>query len=401
MLNDGAEPLRVAFADIVNPGWTAGAHYYKNLFTALRALDDGRRPRVSVVVPPSRQDAGYETYRDLADHVVEVPPAPRRGVVRRVGRRLGVGPREARPIEDLLHEEGVDALFASLSHFGPDFRIPLLGWIHDFQHKHHPELFPAYENEQRDQLFERMGANCTRVVLSSEDARKDFERFVPSHADKARVLRFVAQPPAGVYDRDPGWICGEYHLPERFVYLPNQFWVHKNHGLVIEALASLAATRPDVTVVCTGNPADTRDPLHFGELLARVSRLGVRDSFVVLGWVPHAHTFHLVRQAIAVLQPSLFEGWSTTVEETKSIGKAIVLSDIPIHREQAPAGALYFDPADADALAERLVEAYDTRTPGPDDALEAAAREALPARTREYGETFLDHVRDAMAAHPS
>jgi hypothetical protein len=34
-----------------------------------------------------------------------------------------------------------------------------------------------------------------------------------------------------------------------------------------------------------------------------------------------------------------------TVEETKSIGKTIVLSDIPIHREQAPASALYFDPS--------------------------------------------------------
>ena len=147
--------------------------------------------------------------------------------------------------------------------------------------------------------------------------------------------------------------------------------MHKGHRLVIEALAQLRASRPDVVVVCTGNTADHRDPMYFGELLAEVSRLGLRENFVILGWVPQPHIFHLMRQAVAVLQPSRFEGWSTTVEETKSVGKSIILSDIPVHREQAPAGALYFDPTDAAALAEQLVAAYETCSPGPDSVLEA------------------------------
>jgi glycosyltransferase involved in cell wall biosynthesis len=185
------------------------------------------------------------------------------------------------------------------------------------------------------------------------------------------------------------------------VYLPNQFWLHKGHGVVVDALHQLLTRRPDITVVCTGNTTDTRDPLHFGELLARVSQLGVRENFVVLGWVPHAHTFHLLRQSLAVLQPSLFEGWSTTVEETKSIGKPIVLSDIPIHREQAPPEAAYFDPSDPAALAERLIEVYETRSPGPDHELEARARAELPGRTRDYATTFVEIARDAVTAGSS
>ncbi len=403
MSNKEAEtPLRVAFADIANPGWTAGAHYYKNLFIALRQLDENRQPHVVVVVPPLRRAGGYETYRDLADEVVGTPTEPRSGFVlrqlRRVRRRLAGDARRGRPLERLLREQDIDAMFACWTEFGSSFGIPLLGWIPDFQHKHHPELFSPWENRQRDRLFDRMAANCSRVVVSSEDARRDYERFLPSYARKARVLRFVAQVPPDVYDGDPRRICDEYHLPERFVYLPNQFWVHKNHALVVEALILLRSRRPDLTVAGTGNPADNRDPVHFGELLARVSRLGLRDNFVVLGWVPHAHTFRLLRQSVAVLQPSLFEGWSTTVEETKSIGKTIVLSDIPIHREQAPTSALYIDPTDAAALAERLIEVYDTRAPGPDGALESLARKSLPGRTREYAETFVDMVRDAMAS---
>jgi glycosyltransferase involved in cell wall biosynthesis len=394
--------LRIAFADIVNPGWTAGAHYYKNLFGALGQLDDRRRPRILVLVPPAKPGRGYHAYRDLADELVETPtPGHLQRYVQRATRLAGRTGGSGRRYDRVLTEHEIDALFVSWAEFRASANVPQLGWIHDFQHQHLPELFSPQENRQRDDRFGRLAASCSRVVLSSEDARRDYERFLPSMAEKARVLRFVAQVPPGVYDGDPAWICDEYHLPQRFVYLPNQFWVHKGHQLVVDALAQLKASRPDITVVCTGNPADHRDPLYFGELLARVSRLGLRDNFVVLGWVPQAHIFHLMRQAVAVLQPSRFEGWSTTVEETKSVGKAIILSDIPVHREQAPASASYFDPSDAAALAEQLIETYDSRSPGPDEALEEAACAALPARTREFAEAFVGIVRDAIASRPT
>jgi glycosyltransferase involved in cell wall biosynthesis len=394
----GAEPpLRVAFYDIANPAWTAGAHYYKNLFDALRQLDDDGRPRIVVLVPPAKHTSGYHTYRDLADELVELPRASVVDrYVRRATRRLGRSPRSSRQLDRVLMDQGIDAMFVSWAEFDAPVAVPLLGWIHDFQHKHLPELFSPKENALRDDVFERLAENSSCVVLSSEDARSDYDRFLPSYAAKARVLRFVAQVPPDVYATDPGWICDEYHLPRRFVYLPNQFWVHKGHRIVIEALAQLRASHPDVTVVCTGNTADHREPMYFGELLAEVSRRGVRDNFVILGWVPQAHIFHLMRQSLAVLQPSRFEGWSTTVEETKSVGKTIILSDILVHREQAPASARYFDSNDASALAEQLVAAYDTLSPGPDEALEETARAALPERTREFAETFFGIVREVV-----
>ena len=62
----------------------------------------------------------------------------------------------------------------------------------------------------------------------------------------------------------------------------------------------------------------------------------------------------LMRSASGVLNPSLFEGWSTTVEEAKLLGKRLILSDIPVHREQDPAAALYLDPRDPAAWAEAM-----------------------------------------------
>jgi glycosyltransferase involved in cell wall biosynthesis len=193
-----------------------------------------------------------------------------------------------------------------------------------------------------------------------------------------------------VYATDPAEICERYHLPERFIYLPNQFWQHKNHGLVVDAVALAKRRCPDIAVVCTGNTQDHRNPLYLGKLLSKVAALDLRDNFIILGWVEHPDIYQLMRQSLAVLQASLFEGWSTTVEEARSVGKRIILSDISIHREQDPPSATFFDPRDPNALAERLLEAYVDRRSGADDELEASARRSLPERTREFGERFLE-----------
>lgn len=389
----------VAFADIANSSWTAGAHYYQNLFSALRSLDAARRPRLVLIKWMWSAPQSYDGYREAVDEVLIAPPESSRNFWQRQRVRMQKFahlyrlPGTTKPrLASLLRAQQFDAIFTCWDEYGPNFGVPLLGWIPDFQHVHLPELFSPEENRQRDQLFTRMSRCATRIILSSEDARGDFENFAPAMAHKARVLPFVAQIPDKVYEADPAGMCEQYHLPKRFIYLPNQFWRHKNHELVIEALGLAKSTRPEITVVCTGNTQDNRNSLYFGQLLSKISISSLRDNLIILGWVPHAHIFKLMRQSLAVLQPSLFEGRSTTVEEARSLGKHIILSDIPVHCEQNPPSVTFFDPRDPHALAECLLRAYDERKPGPDEPLEGAARQSLPERTREFGERFMEVV---------
>ena len=62
------------------------------------------------------------------------------------------------------------------------------------------------------------------------------------------------------------------------------------------------------------------------------------------------------------MQPSLFEGWSTVVEDAKCLNKFIFLSDLPVHREQNPANVCFFDPYDEDALTDKLLKVEPTTT---------------------------------------
>lgn len=65
-----------------------------------------------------------------------------------------------------------------------------------------------------------------------------------------------------------------------------------------------------------------------------------------------------MNECISIVQPSLFEGWNTGVEEAKAINKYLILSDIPVHREQVTQNATFFNPYDETELSEKLLNAY-------------------------------------------
>ena len=216
-------------------------------------------------------------------------------------------------------------------------------------------------------------------MVSSHSAQQDLQKFAPQQAHKARVLQFVAAPDLeACRDIRAADLERRYGFAGRYFLVPNQFWAHKNHRVIIEALHLLRSSGKPVTVVATGSTADYRQPGYFDSLRQQLRERQLEDSFKVLGVVPYAHLLALMRDAVAILNPSLFEGWSTSVEEAKSLGKQVVLSDIPVHREQMPAHGRYFAPDDAPALAQHLRDLGQSYDAELDAARMAQARAALP-----------------------
>jgi glycosyltransferase involved in cell wall biosynthesis len=150
----------------------------------------------------------------------------------------------------------------------------------------------------------------------------------------------------------------KYRFSGKYFLLPNQFWRHKNHSTVIEALGTLKSEGKKVLILMTGNTKDYRQPEYFASLMTRAKELNVLDSFCCLGVVSAKDLTALMQHSHAIINPSFFEGWSTTVEEAKSLGKCVILSDIPVHREQDPPLATYFLPNDVNTFASVLWEIW-------------------------------------------
>jgi glycosyltransferase involved in cell wall biosynthesis len=302
-------------------------------------------------------------------------------------------------LEKILRENGINVLFGPVLLFNCS-GVATLSWLWDFQHTHLPEMFSKEERSNRDSNFMQSAKSATRIIVLSEAVKKDFQDFAPLHASKARVLSPISRIPEITYESDPGTIVRLYHLPDKFVYLPNQFWKHKNHELVFRAVKNLKEKGIKVTVVCTGYPGDYRHSGYFASLWQKVSEWDLRRQIIYLGLIPYAHVLSLIRQSVCVINPSRFEGWGMTVDEARSVGKRALVSDIPAHREQNSPGAIYFSPEDCQDLEAKLAQIWNNTASGPDEEFEREARLKLPERLSSYAQAFVSISREAYQEHP-
>src|SRR5258705_1108659 len=363
-----------AFNPVGPPGCVGGGIYLQTLFQALKQ-SRGADLNISVVGENGFLSDNSQI-RELVDDVISYPSVKRwtstwakESASLRIRRRGVVR-------DQILRQHNVDLIAFGEAPEGS--KIPALAWIPDFQHRHLPEFFSSEECLNRDLSFSRLAERAARVILISESVKKDFVAFHPVFADKARVLQPISAIPPSVYDADPGLLCAEYNLPAKFFYLPNQFWKHKNHITVFRALKILKDRGVPVFVVCSGHLDDYRHPAFFSELLQEISRLNVREQVAVLGVVPREHVFQLMRQSVGVLNPSLFEGYGMTVDEARSFGKQILVSDIAPHREQNPPRATFFDKLDCENLAHQMERVWRENSPGPEARVEGTCRSVMP-----------------------
>lgn len=384
----------IAFAS-EHRDWAGGTRYFQNLVHALQYVDNGNTLTIYILyVKGLNREYFQKTYPSVS-HYYEIPPAPFRE--RWFSSQLRRLPKiERLPLESsnsrLARHLNLDVLLA-LNDLDLTYRVPYLYWLPDMQHIRLPDYFSQREIDKRNFLFRLAADSASSVIVSSQAAASEFERWYPEHPCRISIQPFAAQIETDVFERDPSWVCDKYHLPIRFFFLPNQFWKHKNHQVVVQALHLLSKNGKDIRVVCSGDLTDYRHPEYFSDLIRSVSEVGIREQIVFLGTVPREDLSALMRQSIAIIQPSFFEGWSTTVEEVKSLGKRIILSDIPVHREQNPPAAIYFDPTSAAHLAEIMSQIFSVVSPGPDITLEKQARDTYPERLKQFGMSYLELLR--------
>ena len=347
---------RVAFPLVAPQGATGIFHYLVNLFRVLHRYGSGSVEPVVFV----GTDAGSVERAQLAQPGVRVKESPLfdvRWKRRSLLRSLLMG-RDA-AVEGLFRKEGIALVFENAAFYGWRLGIPTLAWMPDFQHRRLRRFFGTAAFLRRELGFRAQVASGRMVLVSSRDAQKDCIELYGVPPDRVVAVRFAVLRPDLEVASDPDAIREKYGLPERFFYVPNQFWVHKNHLVVIDALALLKREGRPVAVAASGRPVDPRRPRHYQDLVARVRTLDLSEEFRFLGVIPYSDVSALMCACIGVINPSLFEGWSSSVEEAKSLDVPVVLSDIPVHREQEPLRAIYFDPQNPAMLAKALVEALD------------------------------------------
>jgi glycosyltransferase involved in cell wall biosynthesis len=386
--------LRIAFTNIPRRLWAGGYNYQRNLFEVLNrhspgtvvpvlfagAADDPEEIAVLAGIP------GVEVVRSpVFDHAAT-------GLARATDLARAIVFGLDAPAVAAFTASKIDMVFESARFFGWRLPFPAVAWFPDFQHRLLPHLFSRSAYWRRDLGFRVQIASGRHIMLSSATALGDLKRFYPGNSNGVSVVRFATEPPASLLATQPSDVIAHYGLPSRYFYLPNQFWRHKNHQLVVDALDLLKRRGLDVVVAASGSTLDFREPGLFEAMMKEVKARGLEMNFRHLGMIPLDHVYALLRASTALINPSECEGWSTTVEEAKSFGVPTILSDIDVHREQTEGGARYFGIRDSKSLADHMLQVAQTAGP-------ATVRNLLPnleQRVEAFVADFVRMTRDVM-----
>jgi hypothetical protein len=113
-----------------------------------------------------------------------------------------------------------------------------------------------------------------------------------------------------------------------------------------------------------------------------------------MGFMDRYEQLKLMSQSIAVIQPSLFEGWSTVVEDAKALGKRAIISDINVHLEQQNEDTTIFPANDFVKLSKILMEIQQKSKSIVFQNKKTRLNNQVIKRAEKYGELFYKLLND-------
>lgn len=353
-----AKRKRIGLVFLYDEIWAGGMYYLLNIINALNRLDDKQKPELVILYGhegiKEKVNPGmypyltylpfYKSYNFLENLFV------------RVVNRLGLFKKEYSFLPQYSRSL-VDFVFPCDYSFNHEYnslkRLRKIYWIPDFQHKHLPRFFKQDDLIYRDHAIDKLANMNEKLVLSSENAKADFLKFFPHQRCSLQVIRFASVLP-GFMHLNVDDLKKGFGITSTYFFSPNQFWAHKNHIIILKAIALLKNKQLKYQVIFTGKEQDNRGFEYLSTLKNYIAENGISEYVRFLGFIDRVEQLRLMKDARAVIQPSLFEGWSTVVEDAKAMEQTVVLSNIDVHVEQAGDRALYFDPYNEHELAMQM-----------------------------------------------
>lgn len=245
---------------------------------------------------------------------------------------------------DLVFYPGNDAL-------AHECAVPSAIPIHDLMHRYEnrfPEVSKNRLFQLREKHYREVCKQARCILVDSETGRQHVLESYNTESSKIHVLPYVApRLPESTSGRQAILRLG---ISRGFVFYPAQFWKHKNHEVIVRALALLKEQGNVFRAVFVGSDKNSRR-----DVLSLTESLGVRDQITILDFVSQEELAALYRLAGALVMPTFFGPTNIPPLEAFQMGCPVIVSDIYGMREQLGDVAAYVDPNNPKELARMIL----------------------------------------------
>ena len=223
--------------------------------------------------------------------------------------------------------------------------------IWDLCHRDYPE-FPEVnylrEFEKRENLYQRAPKKAIAVLTDSELGRENSIRRYG--LDESRVFKASFAPSINVAPSNFVDIKIKYKITGDYIFYPAQFWSHKNHIYIIEAIKILKDKGFLLIAIFSGSNKGNLD-----YVLNYAKKNGVDDLVKYIGFAPNEEIYYLYKQSLALVMPTYFGPTNIPPLEAFSIGTPVFYSNLKGLRDQVGDAAVLCNLNDPSNLANELL----------------------------------------------
>lgn len=334
-----------------NPSWMGGIIYILNLIKTLDFLDEDEKPEIYLFYRHDLKKYANQIYYPYLQKVEWHFPGVYSGYLKSWISQKNIF------ISEILTQYNLDGLYPLHDYpVRTQSETKLVCWYADLQHEYYPEFFTKRKILERTARIKFILKNSDSLIVSSRAVADDFKKFFRIRGNmKIHIFHFVSviEDLHGLNIID---LRKKYNLPEKYFMISNQFHKHKNHKVLLESLLILKEKGFKVHLAMTGRFPDASQSAYMQEIHSLINEHNLQSHLSILGIIPRDEQLFLMKHSQAVIQPSLFEGWSTVIEDAISLQVPVIASSLPVNIEQLGQRGNYFEPYDYRKLADILYD---------------------------------------------
>lgn len=248
-------------------------------------------------------------------------------------------------------------------------KTPYMTFIPDLQHliqPEFPEVGDKYVFPRREKHIRNLVKHASLLITDSETGREDvlyyYHKYLPA-TTPVEVLpyRLSKNLSPDLSEDAVREVIKKLKLPERFFFYPAQFWEHKNHQRIIEAIILLNRRyRLDARVVFCGSTSGKYRSECIKKLKKMVNRYELEDKVLFFGYLSDTEVSALYKKAVALVMPTFFGPANIPVIEAWAMDCPVIYSDIRGLKEQAGDAALLVDPRAVPSIADGMKKLWES-----------------------------------------
>jgi glycosyltransferase involved in cell wall biosynthesis len=271
-------------------------------------------------------------------------------IKRRLCRMLNMPYSNQKRLKKLFLQENIVLLWIP----GPyeiDSPVSYVFTVWDLGHRTMP-CFPEVSSngcwEIREALYKKMLFKASYIITGNKNGKKEILQNYSLNPDKIRIIPFSIPE----FCLNSGWdnIKSSFDIKSPFIFYPAQFWAHKNHISLVEAVRYLHAHGQFIHCYFCGS-----DQGNLPYIKNKINEFHLTNYIHILGFVDTSLIKYLYQNALCLTFVSLLGPNNLPPIEAVSLGCPVIISNIAGHLEQMEDAALPVDATDPMQIATAVI----------------------------------------------